>query len=65
MLESLIKLLVIITVVIAVNVSAIGLKSLFGGTIEIIVLLFILVAACIIFVKQDMKQNSNNQTKPQ
>ena len=60
MLESLIKLLVIITVVIAVNVSAIGLKSLFGGTIEIIVLLFILVVACISFVKQDMKQNSNN-----
>jgi len=60
MLESLIKLLVIIAVVIAVNVFAIGLKSLFGGTIEIIVLLFILVAACIIFIKQDMKQNSNN-----
>ena len=60
MCESIIKLFLIIAVVIVINVFAIGLRSLFGGTIEIIVLLFILVTACIIFVKQDMKQNSNN-----
>ncbi len=60
MCESVIKLFLIIAVAIVINVFSFGLKALFGGTIAIIVLIFILIAACIIFIKQDMKQNSNN-----
>ena len=55
-----IKLLLVIAVVIATNILGVVLKMLFGETATLIILVILLVAACIIFVKQDMKQNSNN-----
>jgi uncharacterized membrane protein len=60
MFEAIIKLLIIIAVVIVINIFAFGLRALFGGAVAMITLLLILIAACIVFVKQDMKQNSNN-----
>jgi len=60
MCESIIKLFLIIAAVIVINVFSFGLKALFGGTVAIIVLVLLFIAVCIIFIKQDMKQNSNN-----
>lgn len=60
MIESIIKLLVAIAVVIATNILGVVLKMLFGETATLIILVILLIGACVIFVKQDMKQNSNN-----
>lgn len=60
MFEAIIKLFLIIAAVIVINIFSFGLKALFGGTAAIITLLIIFFVVCIIFVKQDMKQNSNN-----
>jgi hypothetical protein len=60
MLESIIKLLLVIAVVIATNILGVVLKMLFGETATLIILVILLIGACIIFIKQDMKQNSNN-----
>lgn len=60
MLELIIKLLLVIAVVIATNILGVVLKMLFGETATLIILVILLIGACIIFIKQDMKQNSNN-----
>jgi hypothetical protein len=60
MLESIIKLLLVIAVVIATNILGVVLKMLFGETATLIILVILLIGACIIFIKQDMKQISNN-----
>jgi hypothetical protein len=59
MLES-IKLLLVIVVVIATNILVATLEMLVGETATLIVLAILLIIACISFVNQDMKQNSNN-----
>jgi hypothetical protein len=60
MLESMIKLLLVIAVVIATNILGVVLEMLFGETATLIILVILLIGACIIFIKQDIKQNSNN-----
>ena len=60
MCEAIIKLFLVIAVVIATNILGAVLEMLFGETATLIILVILLIAACIIFVKQDMKQNCNN-----
>ncbi len=60
MCESIIKLLVVIVVVIATNILGVVLEMLFGETATLIILVILLIGACIIFIKQDIKQHSNN-----